>query len=230
MSKLNQNVSRCVARWRTDLRELASGITQDPFAQGRGRRWDRDFTGEIGPADIHYSVFLTVLSLIPAAVVAYVAPVPDWMALANFLKVPLQVAISGFLTSVLVFAGSHFNKVPRPFSVAFKAMLRIMAIYPLLRFFTLFKFGEPILLLFYGFFVVRGVIKTYAIPLRNAVLFFGVIFFCFAVMQLQQIVSPPTAEKYQDYFKRPDDPGHSSNSLPPSRAIVRTSSSKTTPH
>ncbi|MBI3558412.1 MAG: hypothetical protein HY074_19255, partial [Deltaproteobacteria bacterium] len=144
MSKLNHNVSRCVTRWRTDLRELTSGLTQDPFAQGRGRRWDRDFTGDIGPADIHYAVFLAVLSLIPAAVVAYTSTLVEWIVLANFLKVPLQFAISGFLTSVLIFAGTHFNKVPRPFSVAFKAMLRIMAIYPLLRFFTLLKFGEPL--------------------------------------------------------------------------------------
>ncbi len=227
MSKLNQNVSRCVARWRTDLRELLTGLPKDPFAQGRGRRWDRDFTGDIGPADVHYAIFLAVLSLIPAAVVAYVATVPSWIVLADFLKVPLQFAISGFLTSILIFAGTHFNKMPRPFSVAFKTMLRIMAIYPLLRFFTLLKFGEPVLLLFYGFFVVRGVIKSYAIPLRNAMLFFGVIYFIFAVMQLQQIISPPNAEKYQDYFKTTSAP---SSSVPPSGGTIRTSSSKSKVH
>src|SRR5581483_4814781 len=59
-------VTRCLERWKNDLRELTAGVTKDPFVQGRGRRWDRDFPGEIGTFDIHYSVFLAVLNMIPA--------------------------------------------------------------------------------------------------------------------------------------------------------------------
>lgn len=215
MLKLNQIVSSCMARWRGDLRELFAGIAVDPFVQGSGRRWERDFLGEIGPSDVYYAIFIGVLSLIPAAIAAYTSVLPDWIVMARFFRAPLQVAISGFLTSVLIFAGSHFNHQPRPFSVAFKLMLRIMSVHPLLGFLLLWKFGEPLGLIIYGFFVIRGVRKTYSIALQPTVAFFGVVYAVFALMTLSSILSPL--------------PQRGGGALPPSKGTILTSSSRSKP-
>lgn len=199
MAKENSVVTRCLQRWRGDLLETFEGMVRDPFVQGRGRRWDRDFSGEVGPYDIHYAVFLVVVSLIPAAVAAYVSPEVRWKMMARLFGSPLQAVISGFLTSCLIFLGSHVNRVPRPFSVAFKLMLRIMSVHPLLGFFAVVPWGSALGLLVYGFFVVRGVRKTYVMPLQNALLFFGVIYFVFALLQFQALLSPPSPERLK-YF------------------------------
>lgn len=194
MTKLNQPLSQivtqCITRWKSDLREVFQGVTRDPFAKGRGRRWDRDFGGEIVSADIHYAAFLVVLSLIPAAVVAYTSRGPQIDVLMQFFHAPLQVVLSGFLSSSLIFLGSHLNRVAREYPVAFKLMLRLMAIYPLLGLLNFWKYGEPLGLLIYGFFLIRGVRRTYAIPLQNALLFFGIIYFTFSMMQLQSFIFP----------------------------------------
>ncbi|MBI3558073.1 MAG: hypothetical protein HY074_17555, partial [Deltaproteobacteria bacterium] len=135
--------------------------------------------------------------------------------------------VSGFLTSVLILAGTHFNKEPGPFSVAFKLMLRIMAVHPLISFLLLLPLGDSLSLLVYGLFVIRGVRKTYPIPVEKIAVFYGAIYFIFALMQLQQIISPPSAEKYQDLFKQTS---HVPSTLPPSGGTIRTSSSKMTSH
>lgn len=191
MASLNQAVARCTLRWRVDLRELTSGLMSDPFVQRRGRSWDRDFVGEVGPADVHYAVFLTILSLLPAAVIAYTSTAGQIAALSGLFRAPVQVVITGFLASVLIFAGSHFNRSARPFSTAFKLMLRVMSVHPILAFLFWFPFGEPISLLIFGFCVVRGMRKTYDMPLRNVLLFFGTVYVMFALLQCQSILAPP---------------------------------------
>lgn len=196
-------VTELTERWRDDLRENFKALTSDPLARGPGRRWDRDFTGEIRPDDVRYSVFIVVLSLIPAAMVAYTSVEPRWKMMAQLFGAPLQAVISGFLTAALIFLGSHVNRVAKPFPVAYKLMLRIMAVHPLLGFLLLNRFGAVVVLLIYGLFVVRGVRKTYPITLQNALLFFGVIYFVFALFQLQTLVNP-----------RPPGPPKFSSALP----------------
>ncbi|MBI3544050.1 MAG: hypothetical protein HY075_12330 [Deltaproteobacteria bacterium] len=189
-SQVNHAVSFCVSRWRTDLRELFENILRDPLARKRGRVWAGDFSGEIGPRDIHYAVFLAVLSIVPAAIVAYTSTQPRLVMFANFFRAPLQVAVSGFLTAVFIFAGTHFNKQPGPFSVAFKLMLRVMAVHPLLAFMLLLPLGEPFSLLVYGLFVIRGVRKTYPIPVEKVAMFYGAIYFVFFILQLNATLYP----------------------------------------
>jgi hypothetical protein len=172
-------------RWRWDLIQLFASITSDPFVKKAGRRWENDFGGAISKQDTHYAVFIGVLSLLPAILVANISTEPQWKVLAQFFRTPLQVVISGFLTSALLFLGSHVNRAPRPYTVAFKLMLRLMAIHPFLVILTIFSFGEVLSLLIYGFFVIRGVRKTYSIPLRSVLLFFGSAYVVFALLQLQ---------------------------------------------
>ena len=183
-------VTELTERWRDDLSENFKALTSDPLARGPGRRWDRDFSGEIRPDDVRYSVFIVVLTLVPAAIVAYASVEPRWKMMAQLFGAPLHAVISGFLTSALIFLGSHVNRVSKPFPVAYKLMLRIMAIYPLLGILLLNQYGQVAVLLIYGLFVVRGVRKTYPITLQNALLFFGVIYFVFALFQLQALVNP----------------------------------------
>jgi hypothetical protein len=161
-------------RWTHDLRkQLSKGD------------WKSDFKGESDSSDTAYAFFIAIVSLVPAMIVAHFSRGPQWKAMATLFGAPLQAVISGFLTSSLIFLGSHLNRVPQPFSVAYKLMLRIMAVHPLLVFFAIHPLGPPLALLVYGGFVIRGVCKTYPIPLRNAMLFFGLIYFAFAMMQLQ---------------------------------------------
>lgn len=199
MAKKNQLVNQLLERWRTDLRELFSGVSRDPFVKGQGRRWDRDFTGEVGPADTAYAVFIVLLSLIPAAAVAYVSKEPQWKMFANLFGAPMQAVISGFLTASLIFLGSHVNRVPKPWPVAFKLMLRIMAAHPLLCLFNFSHYGAVLVVLGHGFLVVRGVRKTYPIPMQNVFLFFGVIYIVFALFQLQTLMAPLPADPVQKY-------------------------------
>lgn len=203
MAKKNQMVtdvaSNLLYRWRDDLRELFSGITRDPFVNGPGRRWDRDFTGDLDKEDHQYAVFIVLLSLIPAAVVAYLSREPQWKTLAQLFGAPLQTVISGFLTASLIFLGSHVNKVPKPWPVAHKLMLRVMAAHPLIAFVMLSRWGAVLALLLHGLLVVRGVRKTYPIPLRNVILFFGVIYVVFAIFQLHALISPPRPDLLQRY-------------------------------
>lgn len=223
MPSFNSIVNRCVERWRTDLRELTAGVSRDPLASKRGRSWERDFPGEIGPSDIQYAVFIAVLSFVPAAAAAYTSSATDIIRIATFFRAPLQVAISGFLTSVLIFAFSHFNHVARPFSVAFKTMLRVMSIHPILSLLMVWRFGEPLGLVIYGLFVIRGMRKTYGVPVQNAVMFFGTVYFMFAMMQLANILNPTHAE---DLIKSLQPP---TSFLPPSRPMICTSSSRVMP-
>lgn len=185
-----QLLSTLLRRWRDDLGENFNGLAKDPFANGPGRRWDRDFAGEITKRDQQYAAFLVILSIVPALIVAYLSVEPQWKMFAQLFGAPLQAVISGFLTSSLIFLGSHVNRVAKPFSTAFKLMLRIMSIHPLLGFLLVNRYGSVVLLLVYGFFLVRGVRKTYAISFQNIVLFFGVIYVVFALFQLQAIIRP----------------------------------------
>jgi hypothetical protein len=199
---VNNIISDCFERWRVDLREMTSGLTKDPFGTGRGRRWDRDFLGEIGNRDIYHSIFLVILTMIPAAVVAYTSVETKWKVAAQFFGAPMQAVISGFLTSSLIFLGSHLNQVPKPFSVAYKLMLRVMSLYPILGFLLFSRWGAPVMLLIYGFFVIRAVRRTYVIPLQNAFLFYGIIYFIFALIQLQALLAPPPALERAQYFSK----------------------------
>ncbi|MEW6056727.1 MAG: hypothetical protein AB1540_08935 [Bdellovibrionota bacterium] len=178
---------------------MFGGILTDPLAQGRGRRWERDFAGEPTELDKFYAGFLVVLSIIPAAVVAMVSVEPRWKVMADLFGAPLQAVISGFLTSTLLFLGSHVNKVPKPWTVAFKLMLRVMSVFPLLGFLSVHPWGRIISLLIYGFFVVRGVQKTYPISLQNTLLFFGVIYVVFALLQTQALLSPMAENPLQRF-------------------------------
>lgn len=205
MATLNDTVTTCLARWRRDLRENLSGIIQDPFAQHRGRRWERDFLGEISQSDIYHSVFLVALCLVSAALLAMVSTAGQVDRMMQFFRAPLQVVLTGFLSSSLIFLGSHLNKVPKDYTVAFKLMLRIMSVYPILFLLNVWKFGEPFILIAFGFFLIRGVVRTYSIALRNAVLFFGVIYFVFAVMQLQAIFNPNSQADRLQYLSRPPE-------------------------
>jgi hypothetical protein len=112
---------------------------------------------------------------------------------------PLRAVISGFLTSSLIFLGAHVNRVPRNFSVAFKLMLRIMAVYPLVSFLNVTRWGAVPALLIYGYFVIRGVRKTFAISLQNTLLFFGIAYVVFALLQLQALLKPVPPEPLRNF-------------------------------
>lgn len=185
MAKKNQVLTLCVERWRTDLREMFAGLQGDLLLKGRGRRWDRDFGGQIDALDKQYAAFLVALSIVPAAVVGYLASRSTVAMLEHLFRAPMRAVIGGFLTSAIIFLGSHVNRVAKPYPVAFKLMLRLMAIHPILGILTPLHFGEPIGLVIYGYFVIRAVRKTYSITLENALLFFGVIYVVFALLQLQ---------------------------------------------
>ncbi|MGE4232572.1 MAG: hypothetical protein AB7F43_04510 [Bacteriovoracia bacterium] len=171
-----------LTRFRTDLKENFSDLKQQPFG---GRRWDQDFPGEVEATDVRYAVFLGVVTMIPAAVIVFVSPAPQWKTIALFFAAPLQAVISGFLTSSILFLGSYVNKTPISYPMAFKVMLRVMAVFPLLRILSI----HPLLLALgtgaYGFFVVRAAVKTLPISVRNAGLFFGSIYAVFTLLQLQ---------------------------------------------
>lgn len=223
MATFSTIVADCFVRWRQDLREVTAGVFQDPFAQGRGRRWERDFFGEVNRSDINYAVFITVLSLAAPAIVAYTSASPQIDTLLTLFRAPLLVALSGFLSSSIIYLGAHLNRNPKSYATAFKLMLRLMSLYPILNFLLFWKYGEPLQLLVFGFFLIRGVRKTYTVPLQNALLFYGLVYFTFAMMQLQAVVSPPSGNRFEalrDY----------DSSLPPSHSIMRTSSTRRTPH
>ena len=223
MPGLNQLVNRCVERWRTDLRELTAGMSRDPVASKRGRSWERDFNGEINNADIQYAVFIAVLSFIPAAVAAYTSSATEVIRIATFFRAPLQVAISGFLTSVLVFAFSHLIGVPRPFSVAFKTMLRIMSIHPVLALLTVWRFGEPIGLLILRRLRGSGHAQDLRRSAHERALLFGPIYLMFAMMQLSNIINP---NQQEDLMKSLQPP---TSFAPQSRPTICTSSSSVMP-
>lgn len=204
MTKVATGIKSTAQRWVFDLKELTSGVLGDPLAVRQGRLWSFDFAGEIGPADVRYAVLLVVLSLIPAALIAATSSQSRMLVMANLFRAPLQVAISGFLASIFVFAASHLNRVPKPYPVAFKLMLRIMSIHPLLGFLLFARFGEPVALLIFGFFVIRGVRKTYAISVQRLVFFFGLIYFMFALMQFNAALSP---QRPNDEFRLPEASG-----------------------
>lgn len=186
-------------RWRNDLRELFSGITRDPFVNGPGRRWDRDFAGEVDKEDHRYAAFIVLVSLIPAAVAAYLSQEPQWKMLAQLFGAPLQTVISGFLTASLIFLGSHVNKVAKPWPVAHKLMLRIMSAHPLIAFAMLSRWGAVLVLLLHGLLVVRGVRKTYPIAIQNVLLFYGIVYLVFALFQLHALISPPRPDLLQRF-------------------------------
>lgn len=171
-----------LARWRNDVYEMFHDIGKDPFG---GRRWEKDFVGDVSTDDIRYAIFLGVAAMVPASVIAYVSHGPVIETMARFFSTPVHVAISGFLTSVLLFLGTYVFKIPTEFPVAFKLMLRIMAVYPLLRFLSFSNWSLALTTLIYGFFVVRGAIKTFPISQKNAFLFFGVTYFMFFFLQIQ---------------------------------------------
>lgn len=218
---LSSIIHACTLRWKSDLRELFDNLLSDPFASGRGRRWERDFSGEIERDDIHYAIFIGVLSLVPASIVAYTSSRTQIETLAQFFRAPMQLVLSGFLSSTILYLGGHLNRVPRDYSVAFKLMLRIMAVHPILQFLQFWSYADPLVLVLFGFFVIRGARKTYVMPLQNALLFYGIIYVTFAMMQLQALVSPPLppSERFKGY----------SSSLPPSGEMIFTSSSRVMP-
>lgn len=185
------DISGFFQRWIDDLRSLTRGMIHDPLAHTTTPSWHRDFAGDITKYDTWYAFFLVLLSLIPAAIAAYVLPEPQWHAMARLFGSPLQTVISGIITSALIFMGTHLNHCGRSFSQVFKLMLRIMAIHPILSFLAVLRWGPIAALLFHGIFVIRGVRKTYPIPFMNAVLFFGLVYAVFALFQLQGMVSPP---------------------------------------
>lgn len=189
MAQEIQPVTGSFERWLGDLRKLTRELAKDPlYSKGVGRRWDRDFQDKIDKSDKRYAIFLGVLSIIPAGVIAYFSSASLERTLLQFFRAPLFTVIYGFLTSVLLFAGSHFNKAPRSYEVAFKLMLRVMAVYPLLGF---LKFN-PLLgfvgSIFFGICVIHAASRTYDIPPKNALLFYGAIYGIFAVMDYRVIV------------------------------------------
>lgn len=186
-------------RWKNDLKEDLGGITK---GLSSGRMWDRDFSGDIDTRDIHHAIFLGVASMVPAMVVAVTSSVPRIQMFAQLFGAPLQFVITGFLCSVLIFLGSHVNRAPKPYPVAFKLMLRVMAVYPLLAFLHFFRFGGFFSLLLFGAMVIRGFLKTYRVSKRNAVLFFGIAYATFALLQLQNALSPPMERPRKDYFQQ----------------------------
>lgn len=202
----NQVLSDVLGRWKRDLKELVGGLLSDPLAV-KGRSWERDFIGEVSKTDKRYAIFLGLATLIPAILVLNVSSEPEWKRMAQFFGAPLQVVIMGFLTSILLFAGSHLNRVPKPYNVAFKLMLRLMAAFPLLSFLNLYRYGQVIVLLIFGLLVVRGARRTYGIPAMNALFFFGVIYFIFALMQLQTLrnlsIATPAKERVTDLGNSP---------------------------
>jgi len=207
-------ISTIFHRWIRDLKLLVENIGRDPLAQNRGRRWESDFSGSVNPRDHQYAAFIVIGSFLPAALVAAVSTEPQWRVMAQFFGVPLQAVITGFLSASLIFLGSHLNQVQKPFTVAYKLMLRTMAIYPVLVLLSFFRFGPALAVLIYGFFVLRGVRKTYVIPLYNTLLFFGITYLMFAVLQLNASLHPTTP------------PSH----LVPENGTRRTSSSSSMPN
>lgn len=176
-----------LTRWRNDVYEMFSGINKEPFG---GRRWEKDFVGEITPDDTKYAIFLGVLTMVPASVIALVSAGSVVDTMARFFSTPIQCVINGFLTSVLLFISSYVPKisgsnVSGTFETAFKLMLRIMAVYPILRFLCFNNIGLAFSTLVYGGFVIRGALKTYSMPRKNAFIFFGTTYFVFFLLQLQ---------------------------------------------
>ena len=151
--------------------------------------------GEIDSDDIAQAVLIVALSLVIAFGIFFLQLTSDdptfaqsrWRAIAQFLATPVQVTATGMLMACFFFVGSYFHKVPKHFSVAFKATLTVMAIHPLLGFFMYWKLGTIFPLIVYGYFVPKVAMKCYDIPPRNAWIFFGAIYFMLTLIQLQAL-------------------------------------------
>lgn len=183
-----RELSRSWEKWRWDLQELWSGVRQDPWFEKNSRQWDRDFGGELTNREYFHVGFLVALSMLPAVVNAYVSSAPLWKVLHQFFRAPLQAVIAGMLCSAILFIGAHVNRKEKPYSVAFKLMLRIMSIHPLLAFFWGWPLGEPLGLIVFGYFVARGAKRTYGMAPRAALMFYGTIYVVFAVLQLRAVL------------------------------------------
>ncbi|HRK01123.1 MAG TPA: hypothetical protein PLH57_00535 [Oligoflexia bacterium] len=187
-------MTKLFRRWLGDLKENFSANKGGVLSGTRS--WERDFSGDIHSNDAQYGVFLGALSLIPALATAYLwshslPPPPRVHVMAHLFGAPLQFVITGFLCSVLFFLGSHVNRAPKIYPVAFKLMLRVMAVYPILATMFYFRFGGVFVLLLFGVFVIRGALRTYRIPKANVIIFFGIAYVTFALLQLQNAISPP---------------------------------------
>lgn len=187
-------VTYCIQRWFADLKRQAT-------VQAQPLSWQNDFGGEIETRDYVYVVFLILLSFVPATLAAYASHDEIEKVLMRFFRTPIKVVVDGLLTAGIIFIGAHLAKATKSWSVAFKLMLRTMAIYPLLGFFLFAPWGVAIQLLFLGIFVVRGVRRTYPISLQNSVFFFGTIYIVFAILELQAVFRGPPKEAPSDPFK-----------------------------
>ena len=170
-------------RWISDLKAL-----YDPKSA-----WN--FEGEVEPSEIAHSIFLVLFCLVPAGLIAYYSlrfaqiegGQPSWKPIAQLVATPVQVVIAGALMALFLYVGSHFNRVAKPFPIAFKAALRIMSIQPILQLFLIFSIGSVINLIIYGYFVAKAAELVYGVPKRNARVFYYAVYFSFAFIQLQAL-------------------------------------------
>lgn len=171
-------------RWINDLKAI-----HDPKAS-----WN--FEGEVEPSEIAHSIFLVLICLIPAGLIAYYSlrfggsaeGQPSWKPIAQLVATPVQVVIMGALMALFLFVGSHFNRVPKHFPIAVKIALRLMSMQPLLQFLLVFSFGSVINLIVYGYYVAKAAELVYGIPRRNARVFYYAVYFSFAFIQLQALL------------------------------------------
>lgn len=146
--------------------------------------------------DIAQSVLLVALSLVVAFFVFYfqltssdpVFAQNRWKIIGQFLATPIRVISDGMLMVCFLFVGAYFNRCPKNFATAFRVTLRVMSIYPVLGFLMYWKLGVLVPLVIYGILVPRLAIRAYEIPRRNALIFFGAVYFSFFFIQFQTLI------------------------------------------
>lgn len=191
-------------RWIYDLNCL---IKKDSTST----RWTFGLSEEFDNIDFTYVAFIIGLS--------FLAGIPRFLAfrhgffgfaadisykpMAFFLAIPVRVIIMAGLAAVFLWIGSYFNRRPREIGVMAKLSLRIVAVAPLLQLLSFFpeNLFQVVSLLVYGFFVVKAAVNVLDMPLRNALAFFGAVYFTFCMIQIQSQFRPVQASPFDENYK-----------------------------
>ncbi len=189
--------------WITDLKANFQTVKDWEFS-----------SDDLKAAEVKKAIFIVALCMIPAAVIFALSPkmgaIPlptenpaqniltspapvlpsQVLPIVQFFGTPVQVIINGMLMSFLFLVGTRLTKIKsgqteKTYAYSFRVMLRVMAVHPVLQCFYFLRFAPSISLLVLGYFASNAAIGAFGMSKRNARVYFGAIYFMFALLQLK---------------------------------------------
>jgi hypothetical protein len=181
---------KILGRWLYDLYCI---FKKDPISgsvlkDATDTRWNFELEGEFDNYEFLYLTFIILLSFFTAFIRFLVFKHHNLQeSLALFLSVPIQAVVSSSLCAVFLWIGAYFNRKPISLIKCAKLSLRVISILPFLQllYFYSITSGRILGLIFLSFAMIKAAINVLHMPIRNAIAFFGAVYFSLITIELQ---------------------------------------------